>query len=98
MPRVHVKVVLTCGIIAQKTGVEFLLTNARTRPIFFFLTIVFKSALKVRLLPENVLLRERLDHMGCNVKQGATHHFIGMDEHGVFDVIFKNQLLAILET
>jgi len=42
----------TWGKRAQNAGDAFLLVRVRTKPIFFFLIIVFKRALKVRLLPE----------------------------------------------
>lgn len=44
----------TCGSSAQNIGDELRRTSASTSAIFFFLIIVLKRALNVRLLPEYI--------------------------------------------
>lgn len=76
-------------------GVAFFRVSVSTRPIFFFLIIDLRSALKVRLLPEYACrewnVNEELD---C---KNRSYHLIWVDELGMFDVIFKGKFAKVLK-
>ena len=85
----------TCGKRAQNIGVAFLLISASAIAILSFATIVRNNALKVRLLPEYVLkmLSDRFKLICVN-----SYNFIGVNEHGMFDVILEREFTPWFET